>query len=184
MSKIGKKLIVIPDGVSVTVTPYEIVVKGATHEKTLRVPAGVKPKLEGTELTFELLQNSKQARSSWGTIRALVANAIEGTKKPFSKKLILEGVGFRIAKEGNDLNFNLGFSHPVKYTAPENITFEVEKNTILIVKGPDKEVVGQVAAEIRALKKPDPYKGKGFRYSTEVIRRKAGKKAASTGASA
>lgn len=181
MSKIGKKPIVIPDGVIVTATSYEINVKGAKYEKKLRVPAGVKPHIEGGELVFELLQNSKQSRSSWGTIRALVANAIQGTQSPFSKKLLLEGVGFRITKDGNDLNFNLGFSHPVKYVAPENIIFEVEKNTILTIKGPDKERVGQVAAEIRALKKPDPYKGKGFRYSTEVIRRKAGKKAATAG---
>lgn len=184
MSKIGKQPITIPDGVTVAATPYEISVKGAGFEKKIHVPPGVKPHLEGSELTFELLQNSKQGRSSWGTIRAVVANAIVGIKTPFSKKLLLEGVGFRVTKEGNDLNFNLGFSHPVKYKAPEHITFEVEKNSILTVRGPDKEVVGQVAAEIRALKKPDPYKGKGFRYSTEVIRRKAGKKAASTGSAA
>lgn len=178
MSKIGKNPIKIPAGVTITLSPHAIVVKGGKFEKTFPVPAGVKPLLKNDEVVFELLQNTKQGRSNWGTIRALVANAVEGTQKDFSKTLLLEGVGFRVMKEGNDLALTLGFSHPIKYKAPEQIQFDVEKNTIVTIKGPDKAMVGQVAAEIRALKKPDPYKGKGFHYRGEVIKRKAGKKAA------
>ena len=129
-------------------------------------------------MLFTLQGSGKQSRSNWGTIRALAANAIAGLTKGFQKTLILEGVGFRINKEGDNLNLSLGFSHPIQYKARPGIIFEVEKNTILKVKGIDKELVGQVTAEIRSLKKPEPYKGKGFRYENEVIRRKAGKKAA------
>jgi large subunit ribosomal protein L6 len=121
---------------------------------------------------------TKQVRSNWGTLRSLIQNAIDGLVKGYEKTLLLEGVGYKMAKEGNNLSLNLGFSHPVKFAAPEHIVFEVEKNTTLKIKGFDKALVGQVAAEIRGLKKPEPYKGKGFRYSDEIIKRKAGKKAA------
>lgn len=181
MSKIGKNPITILEGVTITVTPDLLTVKSASHTKEFSIPKGIKPILGEKELTIEVTESNKQARSNWGTFRAIVANTVQGMKKEFEKTLLLEGVGFRITKEGNDLSFSLGFSHPVRYKAPENIVFEVEKNTILKIKGFDKAQVGQVAAEIRALKKPDPYKGKGFRYNNEIIRRKAGKKASSTG---
>lgn len=180
MSKIGKAPISIPSGVTVTVSPVALVIQGPGGELSVPRLRGVEPKLDNQTLTFSLVGTGKQARSNWGTFRALVANAVQGVTTPFQKKLVLEGVGFRVTKDGNDLVLALGFSHPVRYSAVPGITFEVEKNSVLTVKGPDRAVVGQIAAEIRALKKPEPYKGKGFRYSDEVIKRKAGKKAAAS----
>lgn len=180
MSKIGKKPISVPQGITVEVLDNGVVVKNS--KESLQIPAfyGVKPILTGTELSFEVLNNTKQARSNWGTMRSLTSNAVQGLQKEYEKTLILEGVGYRVTKEGNDLTLNLGFSHPVRYVAVPNIIFEVEKNSVLKIRGADKMIVGRVAAEIRALKKPEPYKGKGFHYSDEVIRRKAGKKGGSS----
>ena len=177
MSKIGKLPITIPEGVTVTIDGGTLHVKGAKGEVSLPILQGVGATLENGILTFVLQSTSKQARSNWGTMRALTANTIQGFVKEFEKGLILEGVGYRITKEGEGLTLNLGFSHPVKYDAPKGITFEVEKNSRLKIRGTDKALVGQVAAQIRAMKKPEPYKGKGFRYEDEVIRRKVGKKA-------
>jgi len=178
MSKIGKQPIMIPAGVTVTVADSSVEVKGAKGTQRISVLAGTAITLEGDVLTVALTGSGKQARANWGTLRALVANAVKGQVEEFKKTLLLEGVGFRVAKEGEGLTMNLGFSHPVKYPARPGITLEVEKNGALTVRGFDKALVGQVAAEIRALKKPEPYKGKGFRYADEIIRRKAGKKAA------
>lgn len=180
MSKIGKLPIVLPEGFAADISAHTVVIKGKSGSLQIHIPKGAKVSLEGNELKAEAIGSSKQSRSSWGTLRALMQNAVEGLTKGFEKTLILEGVGFRIAKEGEDLNMNLGFSHPVKYKKPDGVFFEVEKNTILKIKGSDKGLVGQVAAEIRSMKKPEPYKGKGFHYSDEVVRRKAGKKAAAT----
>jgi len=179
MSKIGKKPIEIPAGVTITVEKKVIVISNGKQTLSVNLPDGVDFKIEENIATFSLVKKSKQERSDWGTVRALVQNAIDGITKGYEKTLILEGVGYKMAKDGNDLNLNLGFSHPVKYKTPEYIVFEVEKNTILKIKGFDKALVGQVAAEIRAMKKPEPYKGKGFHYLGEVVKRKAGKKAAS-----
>lgn len=179
MSKIGKQPIVIPNGVTVTVTDGAVEVKGAKATLSVPVLPGTAVKVEGSEATVSQVGTGKQSRANWGTLRALIANAVKGQAKEFEKKLILEGVGFRVTKEGEGLTMNLGFSHPVKYAARPGIVFEVDaKANSLIVKGVDKALVGQVAAEIRAMKKPEPYKGKGFRYADEVIQRKAGKKAA------
>lgn len=180
MSKIGKRILTLPAGVTITEEGKELVLKGPKGETKVPVLHGIKPVIEGNSIRFELDEHSKQGRSNWGTLSSLVSNAFEGLAKGYSKKLIIEGVGYRITKEGNDLVMNLGFSHPVKYKAPEGIAFEVEKNNQLTVSGIDKARVGQVAAEIRSLRKPEPYKGKGFRYEGEVIRRKAGKKSGTT----
>lgn len=176
MSKIGKQQLHIPEGITVTISDTELVF--TNNKETLRVPAleGVKPVLEERVLRFELLKNTKQARSNWGTNAALAKNAIRGLQEPFIKELVIEGVGFRVEKEGEGLVFNLGYSHPVKFFPPQGVTLEAEKLTVR-VKGVNRELVGRVAAEIRALRKPEPYKGKGIRYRDEVIRRKAGKKA-------
>lgn len=182
MSKIGKKPITIPQGITVTADAHFVRVKDATRETAIAKLSGVDVAIEGNEINLASTGKTKQMRSNWGTLRALIQNAIEGMVKGYEKTLLLEGVGYKVAKEGNDLNLSLGFSHPVKYKAPEHIVFEVEKNTILKIKGFDKALVGQVAAEIRSLKKPEPYKGKGFRYSTETIKRKAGKKAGAASA--
>jgi len=182
MSKVGKNPITIPEGITIEIGEKNIIVKGKNGEMKPLLLRGVKPVLTDGTLTFELTGKSKQSRSNWGTTRALVANAVRGLTVGFEKTLILEGVGFRITKEGENLNLSLGFSHPVKYQKPDTISFEVEKNTILKIRGFNKELVGQVAAEIRAFKKPEPYKGKGFHYSNEIIQRKVGKKAAKAGA--
>lgn len=182
MSKIGKQPIVIPDGVTVNVAGGAVEIKGKQSTLTVPMMSGTEVKIEGKELVVAQTGTGKQSRANWGTLRALIANAVEGQVKGFEKTLILEGVGFRVMKEGEGLTLNLGFSHPVKYPAREGIAFEVEKNSILKIKGSDKALVGQVAAEIRALKKPEPYKGKGFHYADEVVARKAGKKAATASA--
>lgn len=165
---------------SVEITEDVIRLKGKAGELQVPLLPGVKAVLGDGELRFSLGDESKQARSNWGTIRALSANAVVGLTKGFEKTLILEGVGFKVMKEGEDLALSLGFSHPVKFQAVPGIAFEVEKNSILKIKGFDRALVGQVAAKIRALKKPEPYKGKGFHYSDEVVKRKVGKKAAAT----
>lgn len=180
MSKIGKQPIKIPDGVTVEAKDGMIHVKGTRGELVIPLLHGINSEIKDGELRFTLADETKQARSNWGTVRALAKNAIDGLTKGFEKSLILEGVGFKVAKEGNDLVMSLGFSHPVRFPAVQGVTFEVEKNSIVRIKGFDKALVGEVAARIRALKKPEPYKGKGFRYSDEIIKRKVGKKAAAT----
>lgn len=184
MSKIGKQKVIVPDGVEVKVEDISIVLNKDKKELKIHRLHGVEVSYDTSkkEINFSLMNSTKQTKSNWGTLRSLVQNAVLGLTKGFEKKLILEGVGYRIMKSGEDLEMTLGFSHPVRYKAVPGIQFEVEKNTILKIKGFDKEKVGQVAAEIRALKKPEPYKGKGFRYDGEVIRRKAGKKAVAAGA--
>lgn len=176
MSKIGKKPIKLLAEVIIEIDKEEIKIKNKNGEIKLPILKGVRPILENGELRFELIETTKQARSNWGTIRSLVANAVKGLTEGFERRLILEGVGYRINKEGEDIVFNLGFSHLVHYKKPAGVLFELEKNSILKIKGIDKSLVNQVAADIRSLKKPEPYKGKGFRYSDEVIRRKASKK--------
>ncbi len=177
MSKIGKMVIKIPEGLSVEINEKELIFKNEKGEIKIPNLKGVKPILENNTLRFNLVEESKQSHSNWGTLAALSRNAIEGLTKGFEKTLILEGIGYRVSKEGNDLVLNVGFSHPVRYSPPPGIVFEIEKNNIIHVKGCDKALVGQVAAEIRSIKKPEPYKGTGIRYADEVIRRKAGKKA-------
>lgn len=184
MSKIGKLPITIPTGITVEINDREVHIKNNKNSLVVPIPIGVSATVTGNEVQCTLERKTVQARSDWGTTRALIANAVSGLSSGFEKTLILEGVGFRITKDGDNLSFTLGFSHPVHYKATENIIFEVEKNSILKIRGFDRARVGQVAAEIRALKKPEPYKGTGFRYSDEIIQRKAGKKAASTQAGA
>ena len=190
MSKIGKQPIKIPEGVEVKIGKDSIEISGKSGLK-LNVAAlsGVRPIEKEGEICFELIGQNKQSRSNWGTLRSLVKNAIEasvastspidGVVQGFEKTLLLVGVGYKIKEEGENLVLSLGFSHPVYYNKPEGINFEVSgKGNVLKIKGIDKALVGQVAAEIRGLKKVEPYKGKGFRYKDEVVRRKAGKKAA------
>ncbi len=180
MSKIGKQPIKIPDNVNVSLGDSRVSVKGPKGELKIPLLKDISVNLADKTLTFSINARTKQNKSNWGTQRALIQNAVKGVTVGFEKTLLLEGVGYRVTKEGENLNLNLGLSHPVKYEAPEGISFEVEKSSILKIKGIDKSIVGKVAAEIRQLKKPEPYKGKGFRYSDETIRRKTGKKAATT----
>jgi len=179
MSKIGKKPIEIPEGVTIAVEEQAVKVKGPKGELSFKLPKEVGLKLNGRQLLVLPIGKSKKTPALWGTIRAVVANMIIGVEKGFEKKLEIEGIGFKAQIQGNDLILNLGFSHPVVFKPPEGIKISVEKNTI-IVSGISLELVGQTAANIRALKKPEPYKGKGIRYAGEVIRRKTGKKVAGT----
>lgn len=180
MSKVGKKIIVVPEGVKVSVSGDSIVVSGKNGSLTVPVIEGVTPKIEGNELSFTVIGDEKQTLANWGTMRALAQNAVLGAESDFSKDLKIEGVGFRASVEGNILTLTVGFSHPVKIEIPEGIKVSVEKN-ILKVTGPSKEAVGTFAAKVRAVRKPEPYKGTGIMYVNEVIRRKAGKKVAGSG---
>lgn len=180
MSKIGKQPIMIPRDIATAIEDARVVFKGATGEIRIPVLKGIQVVINGNTIICSPEKDDKQTRSNWGTQRSLLANAVDGLTKGFEKTLLLEGVGYRITKEGNNLSMTLGFSHPVRFSPPEGIICEVEKNTVLKIKGFNKELVGETAARIRALKKPEPYKGTGFRYATETIRRKAGKKATAT----
>jgi large subunit ribosomal protein L6 len=178
MSRIGKKPIIIPTGVTLNFSDKSVKVSGpmGTLESHLRPEIG--HTIENNTLNFFIKNETKNANAYYGLIRSLVNNMVEGVTKGFEKKLELEGVGYRVALSGSDLIFKLGFSHDVVVKAPQGIKFEVEGNTKLTIKGFDKQLVGQVASNIRKLKKPEPYKGKGIKYAGEVVRRKAGKSAA------
>lgn len=177
MSRIGKKIINIPSNVTVTFEGNKVKVSGplGSLEKNIRPEIGYS--LEGSNLSFYIKDETKEANAYFGLTRALVNNMIEGVSKGFEKKLELVGVGYRVSMNGANLLFTLGFSHPVNILAPEGIKFEVDGNTKFTVKGINNELVGQVASNIRKLRKPEPYKGKGIRYQGEIVRRKAGKSA-------
>ena len=179
MSKIGKKPIEVPKDVTIVVETGLVTVKGPKGELQYKIPRELKINLENNLLSVVPVSKSKKTPALWGTIRAVIANLIKGVHEGFEKKLEIEGVGFKAQMSENDLTLNLGFSHPVIFKIPEGIKIAVEKNVITI-SGASLELVGQTAANIRALKKPEPYKGKGIRYSGEVIKRKAGKKVAGT----
>lgn len=177
MSKVGKQSINIPESVKIEIGEKTIKFTGKNGSLEAPVLSGVKPKFEDNTLSFEIEDDSKQTRSNWGTARALSNNALLGVQEDFIKELKVEGVGYRAAVEGNSITFNVGYSHPVKFDLPEGVTASVEKN-IIKVSGADKRAVGETAAKMRAIRKPEPYKGTGIMYVDEVIRRKAGKKVA------
>lgn len=181
MSRIGKKLIMIPSGVTVNVADLLVSVKGPKGELRLGLHSDMKAEVkDGAVIIIPHAHGSKKAPAIWGLSRTLVANMVTGVTMGFEKVLEFEGIGYRVALEGSTLVMQLGFSHPVRFEAPIGIAFAVQKNSITI-SGINKELVGEVAARIRALKPPEPYKGKGIRYRGEVIRRKAGKKAVTSG---
>ena len=177
MSRIGKLPIQIPAGVTITVdsgAAPNVVVQGPKGTLEQFVTENVTIKIEDGQLVVSRNDDSKPAKSEHGLMRALINNMVVGVTQGFEKKLEVNGVGYRVGGGGQNLEMSLGFSHPVKYTAPEGVTITVDKMNIL-VSGISKQQVGQVAAEIRAFKKPEPYKGKGIKYADEVIIRKAGK---------
>lgn len=174
MSRIGKLPIQVPSGVTITVDSDVLTVKGPKGELTVPHLSDVTVSLEGDQAIVTRKDDGRIAKAQHGLQRALLNNAVEGVTKGFEKKLEVNGVGFRVATSNNVLDMSLGFSHPVKYTAPAGVTITNDKMTIT-VSGIDKQQVGQVAAEIRSLKKPEPYKGKGIKYADEVVLRKAGK---------
>lgn len=177
MSRIGKQPISIPSGVEVSVSANVVTVKGTKGTLTFTHATDVRVSVSDGRATVEKLGESKRAQAIWGTTAKMISNMIEGVTKGFEKRLELNGVGFRMSVSGKSLDLALGFSHPVKVVLPEGIEAKVEKN-ILSISGIDKQAVGQFAAEIRGLKPVEPYKGKGFRYDDEHVRRKEGKKAA------
>jgi len=174
MSRIGKLPITVPAGVTITVGSSEISVKGPKGELTVPHLSDVTVTVDGTQAIVTRKDDERIAKAQHGLQRALLNNAVDGVTKGFEKKLEVNGVGFRVNGGGQAVEMSLGFSHPVKYAAPAGVTLNVDKMTIT-VSGIDKQQVGQVAAEIRSLKKPEPYKGKGIKYADEVILRKAGK---------
>jgi large subunit ribosomal protein L6 len=174
MSRIGKLPIQIPSGVTITVDPDFVTVTGSKGTLKQFTMPGVTVTVEDNQAVVTRANDEPKNRAKHGLMRALINNMVTGVSKGFSKKLEINGVGFRVALQGADLKFNLGFSHDVIYKMPQGVTATTEQNTVTVT-GIDKQQVGQVAAEIRALKKPEPYKGKGIKYADEVIIRKSGK---------
>jgi large subunit ribosomal protein L6 len=175
MSRVGKKPIALPSGVSVDVKDGIVAVKGKKGELTAPLAVGVGVSVEDNNVVVERTSDEKAAAALHGTTRALVQNMVVGVSEGYSKKLEIVGVGFRAAVKGKTLILNIGFCHTVDIDAPEGITFTCPDQTHIEVTGIDKQAVGQIAAEIRAVRKPEPYKGKGIRYEGEQVRRKEGK---------
>ncbi|MDQ5972325.1 MAG: large subunit ribosomal protein [Patescibacteria group bacterium] len=174
MSRIGKQPIAIPAGVTITVDPDTVTVTGSKGTLSQFTMPGITVTVEGDQALVTRVNDEPQNRAKHGLMRSLVNNMVVGVSQGFEKKLEMNGVGFRVALAGNDLKFNLGFSHEVVYHLPEGVQAKIEQN-IITVSGISKQQVGQTAAEIRALKKPEPYKGKGIKYVGERIIRKSGK---------
>jgi large subunit ribosomal protein L6 len=174
MSRVGKSPITVPSGVSVTIADDAITVSGSKGTLTQFTMPDITVAQEGEQIVVTRANDEPKIRAKHGLMRALINNMVDGVTKGFSKKLEINGVGYRVAQQGTDLKFNLGFSHDVIYKVPAGITTTIEQNTVT-VSGISRQQVGQVAAEIRALKKPEPYKGKGIKYDDERIIRKSGK---------
>jgi large subunit ribosomal protein L6 len=177
MSRIGAKPIDLPAGVSVSISPGRVMVNGPLGELSQQVPLRITVEQRDGELVVTRPTDRGEDRALHGLTRTLVANMVEGVTKGFEKPLEIQGVGYRAALRGVDLELNVGFSHAVVKKPPQGITFEVPQPTQIVVKGIDKQRVGQVAAEVRAVRPPEPYKGKGIRYAGEYVRRKVGKRA-------
>jgi large subunit ribosomal protein L6 len=175
MSRIGKVPVNIPDGVKVAIDGQSVSVTGPKGSLGIELKPEIEAVVDGSAVVVRKKGESRAARELYGLSRTLIANMVEGVSKGFEKKLEIVGVGYRAAVQGKVLNLSLGFSHPVLYDLPEGISVNVENQTQVTVSGIDKQLVGQVAAEIRAFRKPEPYKGKGVKYADEVIKRKAGK---------
>ena len=177
MSRIGNRELTIPAGVTVTVNENVVTVKGAKGELSLTLKDGISVKIEDTKLTVESKGKTKFANAMHGTTNSLIKNMIKGVSEGYSKGLEIIGVGYRFQVRGNTLVVTAGYSHQVEETIPQGITIETVSNTEITVNGIDKELVGEFAAKVRKVRKPEPYKGKGIRYKDEFIRRKEGKKA-------
>lgn len=178
MSRIGKKPIIMPSGVSYEFKDKVVSVKGPLGSDSCKVCEGIELKQDGEAISVEATistEKDKNINAMHGLYRTLIANIVTGVSTGFSKELIITGVGYRVQQQGSDLQLHLGFSHPVVYKAPEGITLQAVDQTHIKISGINKQKVGQVAAEIRKIRPPEPYKGKGVKYSDEIIRRKAGK---------
>jgi len=177
VSRIGNQIIEIPEKVTVSEKDGLVSAKGPLGEKAVNLPEGISIELKDNELTVSRANETKPVKSKHGMVRSLIANAVEGVNNGFKKTLIIEGVGFRAELKGDRLVLNLGYSHPILIIPPEGIAFATPNQTSVEVSGSDKQLVGEVTSKLRKLRLPEPYKGKGVRYSDEVIRRKAGKSA-------
>jgi len=179
MSRIGKQPVVIPKGVTVTCAPDKVSVKGPKGELHLRLRAEVKVAIVDNQIRISSIDQERETRAFQGTARALLANMVTGVSQGYEKKLEISGVGYQATLEGKNLSLALGFNKPRKFPIPQTVIVEVPNPTTIMIKGADKQQVGVVAAAIRKLRKPEPYKGKGIKYSTETVKRKAGKAFAS-----
>ena len=177
MSRIGKQPIAIPDGVTVEVDDGLVTVKGPGGELSQRVVRDLRVIVDGGEVRVERPSDERDHRALHGLTRSLIANMVEGVTKGYEKRLEIQGVGYRAALKGSELELQVGFSHPVTMSAPAGIEFEVPAPNRIVVKGIDKQLVGEIAANVRKIRKPEPYKGKGIRYEGEYVRKKAGKAA-------
>jgi large subunit ribosomal protein L6 len=176
MSRVGKKPVAVPSGVTANIEGQTVKVKGPKGALQVVLHGDVSAKLEGGSVRVDPRNDTQQARAMWGTYRALVAKLIEGVTKGYERKLEINGVGYRASLQGKNLQLQLGYAHDIVYPIPEGVTIVVPKPTEIVITGVDAQKVGQAAAEIRAFRKPEPYKGKGVRYSGEFIFRKEGKK--------
>jgi len=176
MSRVAKAPVVVPAGVTITLSGQDITVKGPVGELSRTIHSDVVVSQEENNIITNIVADVKGAWAQAGTTRALINNMVEGVSKGFEKKLVLQGVGYRAKAAGKSLDLSLGFSHPIKHAIPEGITCETPSQTEVVLKGADKHLVGQTAANIRAYRKPEPYKGKGVRYADEYVRRKEAKK--------
>jgi large subunit ribosomal protein L6 len=181
MSRVGRSPIEVPSGVTVTVDGKTVKVKGPKGELATEIVGDITVSVDGNVVDVQRTSETKEARSLHGTMRALVANTVTGVSEGFAKNLDIIGVGYSAELQGKNLSLKLGFSHPCVYEPPKGVEIEVPAPTRIVVKGIDRQQVGQAAAEIRALRPPEPYKGKGIRYHDEYVRRKAGKLAVSSG---
>ena len=182
MSRIGRKAVEIPDKVKIDVVGSLVKVIGPLGQLQTELPVGVGVSVEGKILRVAAPTLTRSNRGFQGLTRALLANMVTGVTRGYEKKLEISGVGYKAELKGDTLTFALGYSHPIELKLPKGVTAQVEKGTLVTVKGVDKQAVGQVAAQMRAFRKPEPYKGKGVKYATEHIRRKVGKTGAATGA--
>jgi large subunit ribosomal protein L6 len=176
MSRIGKKAVAVPSGITANVEGQTVKVKGPKGALSVVLPDEVSVKLDGAQIKVDPRSETKRARAQWGTSRTLVANLIAGVTKGFEQRLEINGVGYRAAVQGKNLQLALGYSHDVVYAIPEGITIATPRPVEIVITGIDRQKVGQVAAEIRDFRPPEPYKGKGVKYATERIFRKEGKK--------
>ncbi len=176
MSRLGKLPVAIPEKVEVALADAEVKVKGPKGELTATITGDVNVSIDDGQVWVKPANDGKRARAMWGTTRSNIFNLVQGVSEGFTKTLELNGVGYRCALQNNVLTLSLGFSHEIKYIIPEGIECKVDKQTTIIISGANKQLVGEVAATIRKLRKPEPYKGKGVKYSDEIIRRKEGKK--------
>jgi large subunit ribosomal protein L6 len=176
MSRVGKHPVALAQGVTAEVKGHTVSVKGKLGNLSLNFPSEVDVKVADGGVAVTPLSKTQQARMLWGTTRNNINNMVKGVSEGFKETLVIEGVGFRAAVQGHDLVLQLGFSHEVKYAIPQGIAIKAEKPTLISIAGINRQQVGQIAAEIRAMKKPEPYKGKGIRYEGEKVRRKEGKK--------